>query len=58
MTPWSVDVQVPVNGHVRKAVVELRHNGDLVHEDKRDLEIARDRRDLVQFHAAFCAIGS
>ena len=45
MNPYSVDVQVPVNGRIRKAVIELRRNGDPVpvFSDKRDLQVAKER---------------
>jgi hypothetical protein len=43
VNPYSVDVQVPVNGHVRKAVIELRRDGEPVYKDKRDLEVAKER---------------
>ncbi|HEX5269702.1 MAG TPA: hypothetical protein VFW33_04400, partial [Gemmataceae bacterium] len=46
MTPWSVNVEVPVNGRVRKAVIELRRDGEVVHKDKRDLEVAKERQSL------------
>jgi hypothetical protein len=43
-----VDVQVPVNGRVRKAVIELRRDGELVYNDKRDLEVAKERAEVVE----------
>jgi hypothetical protein len=45
VNPYSVDVQVPVNGRIRKAVIELRRDGDPVplYKDKRDLEVAKER---------------
>ena len=47
MIPWDVNVQVPVNGHSRKILIELRHNGELVDQDKRDLEQAKERTAVV-----------
>jgi hypothetical protein len=46
MSPWSVNVLVPVNGRIGKAAVELRHNGELKYQDKRDLEVAKEREAL------------
>jgi DNA-binding transcriptional ArsR family regulator len=48
MTPWSVDVQVLKNGRIHKAVVELRRDGNLVHQDKRDVQVAKERQALAK----------
>jgi hypothetical protein len=53
MTPWNVNVLVPINGRVRKASVELRRGDALVHQDLRDLQIAKERRGLAQELAGF-----
>ena len=47
MSPWTVNVQVPVNGRApSKAIVERRHDGKLIHQDKRDVQVAKERRTL------------